>query len=92
MVANRKEKTPSNNGGKKLLNEQSQQDCADGRECEIVYEKQRLQLERLAIPHQFSSPEDNRVVDRHEDRGLLQRRHGRLPSHESEVIGGVAGE
>lgn len=86
------EDTAADNNGEKLLNEESQEDSADGGQVEVVDQEERAQLEGLAVAHKLATAEDDGVVDDNEDAGLLQSGHGRLAGNESEVLGRVAGD
>lgn len=92
MVADGVEDPLAHDGGEQLLNEQGQEDAADGSEVEVVHEEDGLELERLPAAHPLPAAEDYDVVDDHEDGRLLQRGHGRLARHELELIGRVAGD
>lgn len=69
VVADRVEDTMANDGGEKLLNEQSQKDGADGGQDEVVDEEQSLEFEGFAVAHQLAATEDDGVVDDNEDGG-----------------------
>lgn len=90
VVADGKEDTLADNGRQKLLNEESQEEAADGGQVEVVDEEERLELERLAVAHQLSTAKDDEVIDDDEDGRRLQSGHGSLERHELEVIGRVA--
>lgn len=90
VVADRVEDAMANDGGQELLNEESQEDAADGGEVEVVDEEQRLELEGLAVAHQLATAEDDDVVDDDEDGARLEGRQGRLKRHKLELIGRVA--
>jgi hypothetical protein len=92
VVADGKEDTLADNSGQKLLNEESQEEAADGGQVEVVDEEERLELEGLAVAHQLSAAKDNEVVDDDEDGRRLQGGHGSLKRHELEVIGRVAND
>lgn len=84
------EDTAANNGGKKLLNEESQKRTTDQSQVEVVDKEETLELERLAVAHPLATTENDAVVDDDEDGGRLHGRHGSLERHKLEVIGGVA--
>jgi len=84
------EDAATRNDGQKLLNEESQENGADGSQVEVVDQEQRLQLERLAVAHQLATAKDDGVVNDNEDARLLNRRHGRLAGHEAEDLRGVS--
>lgn len=90
MVADGEEDALADNGREQLLNEQSQEDCADSGQVEVVDDEESLQLKRLSLAHHLASTKDYYVVDDDEDGGLLQRRHGRAAGLEAEVVGGIA--
>lgn len=90
VIADSVEDTTANKCGNELLNEEDEQDEADGGEVEVVDQEQSLELERLAAAHQLSATKDDSVVDNDEDRGRLEGGHGRLKRHEFELIDGVA--
>lgn len=92
MVADGKEDTLADNSGQKLLNEESQEEAADGGQVEVVDEEERLELKGLAVAHQLSAAEDDEVVNDDEDGRRLQRGHGSLKGHKLEVIGRVAND
>lgn len=92
VVADGKEDTLADNSGQKLLNEESQEEAADGGQVEVVDEEEGLELEGLAVAHQLSATKDDEVVDDDEDGRRLQSRHGSLERHELEVIGRVAND
>jgi hypothetical protein len=89
-IADSMEDTATDNGGKKLLNEESQESTADQSQVEIVNEEETLELEGLTVAHPFATTEDDGVVDNNEDRCRLESGHGGLERHKLEVIGGVA--
>lgn len=89
-VADGKEDTLADHGPQKLLNEESQEDAADGSEVKVVDQEERPQLEWLAVAHELAAPENNGIVDDDEDAGLLDRRHGRNAGLEAKVLGGIA--
>lgn len=84
------EDTAANNGGKKLLNEESQKRTTDQSQVEVVDKEETLELERLAVAHPLATTENDAVVDDDEDGSRLHGRHGSLERHKLEVIGGVA--
>lgn len=84
------EDAAANDNGEKLLNEESQEDSADGGQVEVVNQEKRAQLEGLAVAHELATAEDDGVVDDDEDAGLLESGHGRLAGDEFEVFGRVA--
>lgn len=84
------EDAAANNSGEKLLNEESQEDSADGSQVEVVDEEESLELVGLTVAHELATTEDDGVVDDDEDRGGLEGRHGRLKGHELEVVDRVA--
>lgn len=92
MATDGKEDTLADNSGQKLLNEESQEEAADGGQVEVVDEEERLELEGLAVAHQLSAAKDDEVVDDDEDGRRLQSGHGSPKGHELEVIGRVAND
>lgn len=84
------EEAAANNSREKLLNEESQEDTADGGQVEVVDEEQSLELVGLTVAHELATTEDDGVVDDDEDRGGLEGRHGGLERHKLEVVGRVA--
>ena len=89
-VADGKEDTLADHGPQKLLNEESQEDAADGGEVEVVDQEERPQLEWLAVAHELATSENYGIVDNNEDAGLLDRRHGRNTGLEAKVLGRIA--
>lgn len=86
------EDAAADEGGHELLNEESQEDTADGSEVEVVDEEERLELEWLAVAHEGTATKDDGIVDDDEDGGRLESRHGGLKGHELEVVGRVAND
>lgn len=91
-VADGVEDAAADDDGQKLLNEESQEDAADGGEVEVVDEEQRLELVGLPVAHPLTAAQDDGVVDDDEDGGLLDGRHGSLALDEAEVAGGIAND
>jgi hypothetical protein len=73
----------------KLLSKQHQQRAADGGQAEIMSHEQPIELQRLAVPHEFPPAEYHHEVDDNHGHGLRERRHGRLARHELEFRGRV---
>lgn len=73
--------------GNQLLNEEDQEDAADGGQVEVVDEEERLELEGLPVAHQLAATKDDDVVDDDEDGGRLERRHWGLKGNELEFLG-----
>lgn len=90
MVADGVEDAAANNGRDELLNEEGQEDAANGSQVEVVDEEEGLELEGLAGAHVLASTKDDGVVDDDEDGGRLEGRHGGLKRHKLEVVGRVA--
>ena len=67
MVADGIKNVFSNYSREELLDKKREQDCADYCEQEVVYQKQRLQLEGLSVSHQFSATENDCIVNGHKD-------------------------
>lgn len=89
-IADSMEDATTDNGWKKLLNEESQESTADQSQVEVVDEEETLKLEGLTVAHPFATTEDDGIVDNDEDRCRLESGHGSLERHKLEVIGGVA--
>jgi hypothetical protein len=88
-MANGIEDTTADNRGKKLLNEENQQESTDGGQIKVMDQEELLQLERFPVAHKLPTTKDDGVVDDNEDARLLKRRHRRLPRHKSEILGRV---
>lgn len=67
MVADGIKNAFSNDSRKELFNKKRKEERADYCEHEVVYQKQRLQLEGLSVSHQFSTTKNNCIVNGHED-------------------------
>lgn len=89
-IADSMEDATTDNCGKKLLNEESQESTADQGQVEVVDEEETLELEGLTIAHPFATTKDDGIVDDDKDRCRLESGHGGLERHKLEVIGGVA--
>lgn len=76
--------------GDQLLEEESQQCTADGRQVEVVDHEEAIELVGRAIPHQFPPAKDYYVVDEDGKATLLHRRHGGNSWLEVKVLGMVA--
>ena len=86
MIADGEVKAVTSDRRDDLLEEQSKQNGADGREVEVVNFEQEVELESLAAPHQFPSSEDYNVVGYKDRRARLDVGDGRLAGHEAEVL------
>ena len=91
-VADGKEDALADHGPQKLLNEESQEDTANGGEVEVVDQEERPQLEWLAVAHELATPENNGIVDDDENASLLDRRHRCTTCLEAKVLGGIAND
>lgn len=89
MIADGVEDAAANNRGNKLLDEEDQEDTADGGQVEVVDEEQSLELEGLAVAHESATTKDDGIVDDDEDGGRLEGRHGRLKGNKLELGGRV---
>lgn len=89
-IADSEEGSASNDSGEQLLNEKREENSADSREDEVVYQKERLELERLPRPHQLAATENDEVVNGDKDGRVPQRRHGRLANDEVEFLGRIS--
>lgn len=76
--------------GNKLLNEESQEDSADGSKVEVVDHERTVELEGWTVTHQFPSTEDDNVVGHNHEPRLLQRGHWGNVRLEVEILGMVA--
>ncbi len=80
----------SGKGGDKLLNEENEEDGADGGQDEIMDQEQGLEFEGLSIAHPLATTENDGVVEDGEDEGFFQCRQWSPPSGKPEIIGRVA--
>jgi hypothetical protein len=90
VLANGKKQPLPRDNGNQLLREEHQQYPTDSGQVEVVELEQEVQLERLALAHQFPPTEDYNVVCEEGDGGGLERGHGRLAGLEAEVLRLVA--
>ncbi len=63
------EDAAADNRGNKLLNEEDQEDTADGGQVKVVDEEERLELKGLAVAHEGAATKDDGIVDDDEDGG-----------------------
>ena len=71
-IADSMEDAATDNGGKKLLNEESQESTADQSQVEVVDEEETLELEGLTVAHPFATTEDDGIIDNDKDRSRLE--------------------
>lgn len=89
-IADGEESSASNESGEQLLNKKGEENSADSREDEVVYQKERLELEGLPSPHQLAATENNEVVNGDKDGRVPQRGHGRLANDKVELLGRIS--
>lgn len=82
--------TVSGDGGDQLLQEQQQKSATDGGQVEVVDFEEKVELERLPLPHELASSKDDDIVGEEENGRLRHAGHGRLSGHEPEVLGGIS--
>lgn len=90
QVANRVEDAVPDQGGQKLLNEESQKTTADDGEVQVVDLERAVQLEGGAAPHELATTQNDSVVRNEREDSLFVRRHERLAGDETELLGRVA--
>lgn len=89
-IADGVEDTTTDDSAEELLNEESQEDTADEGQIEVVDQEEALELEGLAVAHQFPTAKDDEVVEDDKDACLLEGGHGSNSGLEPEVIGRVS--
>lgn len=89
MVADGVENAVANEGGQELLDEQGQEDGADGGQDKVVDHEQSVQLEGGQLLHDLTATEDDDVVGDQHGRGLLEGGHGGHALGELELAGGI---
>ena len=90
IIANRKEQTILGDGRDQLLQEQGQQNTADGSQIEVMNLEQAVEFERLSVPHEFASTEDDDIIRDQTDGRFRHGAHRGLARDEVEVLGRIA--
>lgn len=89
-IANGIKKPTPSNCGQQLLDKQRQKRRADSSQDKVVYQKERLELERLPVPHQLAATKDDEIVDGDKDGRVPQRGHWRLANDKVKLLGRIA--
>lgn len=90
MVANGVENAIAHDFGDQLLQEQHQQNSANGRQVEVVDLEQAIELQRGIVLHDLATSEYENVVGDEHDGAGLECRQGCLALDEAEVLRLVA--
>lgn len=90
MVTDGEEDAVSPDGGQQLLNEEDQQDGADGGQEEVVEHERGVELEWRILLHDLAATEDDNIVGDEHDHSGLEGGKRSLPFHELELAGGIA--
>jgi hypothetical protein len=89
-IADSVEDAVPDQGGEKLLNEESQKTTADDGQVQVVDLERTVQLEGRAAPHELTAAQNDSVVYNERNDRLFVRRHDGAARHEAELLGRVA--
>ena len=89
-IANSVENAVPDQGGEKLLNEESQKTTADDGQVQVVDLEWTVQAESRTAPHELTTAEDDDVVYNERNNRLFVCRHKSVAGHEAELLGRVA--
>jgi len=89
-ITNSVENAIPDQGGEKLLNEESQETTADDGQVQVVDLERTVQTEGRAAPHELTTTQNDGVVYNERNDRLFVCRHERAARHELELLGRVA--
>lgn len=89
-IADSVENAVPDEGGEKLLNEESQQTTADDGQVQVVDLERTVQAECRAAPHELAATQNDDVVCNERNGRLFVGGHERLARREAEILSGIA--